>query len=99
MGASGPNVFTISFRYCMSVLFIALSSGAVMIYAVRKIIVPMIRVIQLVWFSWEMIAYVINAVIADANRILADEPQSMVALNCFFIHQRANSVLGIPAVT
>jgi len=51
MGASGPNVFTISFRYCMSVLFIALSSGAVMIYAARKIIVPIIRVIQLARFS------------------------------------------------
>ena len=51
MGASGPNVFTISFRYCTSVLFTAPTSGAVIIYAARKIIAPIIRVIQLARFS------------------------------------------------
>ena len=31
MGDSGPSVFVISFRYCISALFIAPSSGAVII--------------------------------------------------------------------
>ena len=47
IGASGPNVFVISFRYCMSALFTALSNGAVIIYNITKIIAPIINSIQL----------------------------------------------------
>ena len=35
MGVSGPSVLVISFRFCMSVLFIAPISGAMIMYKAR----------------------------------------------------------------
>jgi len=46
-GASGPSSLSISFRFCMSVLFTAPISGAVVVYVVRKIAAPTISFIQL----------------------------------------------------
>ena len=47
MRERGPSSLITSFRFCVSVLFIAPVRGAVVAYAVRKIVVPMISFIQL----------------------------------------------------
>ena len=78
--AKGPRAFNISLRFLVSSLLIAPIRGAVTRYIVRKIIVPRIKVIQLVVFRRFTTAYVIVAEVIDAVIILIDDLKSTVAL-------------------
>ena len=47
IGKSGPSCLSISLRMLMSFWFIAPIRGAVIVYVMRKIMTPMIKIIQL----------------------------------------------------
>lgn len=51
----GPSSFSISLRFCMSVLSTAPIRGTVATYAAKKISAPTISFIQLGRFSWDRI--------------------------------------------
>lgn len=76
---NGPSSFDISFMFCMSVLFIAPMSGATVMYAVRKAVAPMMSSIQLGRDSWDKTMYVARAESMEAESVLVEDFQSIVA--------------------
>ena len=80
IGLSGPSVFSSSFRFWVSFLFIAPMSGAMIMYVARYIVAPKIRVSQFGKVNCAVVRYVGMAAIADAVRILVEDLRSTVAL-------------------
>lgn len=72
-GVNGPNVFIISFRFLVSSLVIAPINGAVIRYVIRKIVAPMIRVIQFAMFRKIIVMYVRPAEINAAINIFIED--------------------------
>ena len=71
--ARDPRAFMVSLRYWMSLWFIARNKGAMKRKTARNTTAPIMRVIQLACWSWEITRKVITAVTAEAVKILTDE--------------------------